>query len=135
MDNHPSPDVCPCNRIYLVDLEELDYYSEAERVVRRCKSMNEHDGFLLEGQSPRHRESKFVRITSVCALTFEVKISVWRNHATSTACAIAIVARNVKHGLLSFRHRHHALIPSFYNLADANGKREWPSTVAACVEL
>ena len=71
----------------------------------------------------------------VVVLTFEVEISVRRDHAASAACAIAIVARNVKHSLFSFRHRHHALIPAFYNLTHTNGKGERSSTVTACVEL
>ena len=71
----------------------------------------------------------------VCALTFEVKISVWRNHTAGTPGTIAIVTGNVKHSLLAFRHRHHALVPPLNNLAHSNGKGEWPSAVTARVEL
>lgn len=77
--------------------------------------------------------SHFVGITYI--LTFEVEISVGWDYTTSTPSAVAIIAGNVKHSFLPYRHFHHAFVPPADHLSNSDSKGEWPSAVTACVEL
>ena len=63
--------------------------------------MSERDIIHRRKERPRLGSSLGLYDVEI-GLTFKIKVGVGRDHATSTACTVAVIAGDVEYSLLSF---------------------------------
>jgi len=86
--------------------------------------MTEIDSIYLQNQTAALGWNFRLLITNLQEFYLKIKIRVGRNDISRTSFTVSIITGNVQNGLFTQRHLHDAFIPSFDNVASANGELE-----------